>query len=176
LEASREGGPEVRTLRLGPLVDFQNYTPPGRLGRDVARLFVAMGSPSKTLSVCDVHTAAAVIRYYVESFDSAPACVNLVEVPPTTRGDLAQRLRATRPELKFLWLPFPVLKTLSLLATLLQKVLRPKHAPLDLYAAFKSENYDSTIAQQVIAAARSAPGMAAPQAQAQALPHLQTGS
>jgi predicted dehydrogenase/nucleoside-diphosphate-sugar epimerase len=174
LEASREGGPEVRTLRLGPLVDFQNYTPPGRLGRDVARLFVAMGSPSKTLSVCDVHTAAAVIRHYVESFDSAPACVNLVEVPPTTRGDLAQRLRQTRPELKFLWLPFPVLKMLSLLATFLQKLLRPKHAPLDLYAAFKSENYDSTIAQQVIAAARSAPGTAAPQAQL--LPHLQTGS
>lgn len=175
IEASRDGGPEVRTLRLGPLVDFQNYTPPGRLGRDVARLFVAMGSPSKALSVCDVHTAAAVIRYYAESFDSAPAVVNLVEVPPTTRGDLAQRLRQTRPELKFLWLPFPVLKLLSVMATLLQKALRPKHPALDLYAAFKSEAYDPKIAQQVIGAAR-APANASSAPQAPAMPQLRTGS
>lgn len=157
LEYSRAAGAglQVRTLRLGPLVDFKDYTPPGRLGRDVARLFVAMGGPSKALSVCDVHTAAAVIRYYAESFEAAPACVNLVEVPPTTRGELARRLRETRPELKFLWLPFPVLKALSLFATGLQKVLRPKHPALDVYAAFKSEAYDPTIAEKVISAARA---------------------
>lgn len=176
LEASRDGGPEVRTIRLGPLVDFQNYTAPGRLGRDVARLFVAMGSPSKALSVCDVHTAAAVIRYCAESFDAAPACVNLVEVPPTTRGDLARRLRQTRPELKFFWMPFPVLKTLSLLATLLQKALRPKYPALDLYAAFASESYDPKIAQQAITAARAAAADAPSSPQAAAPPRLRTGS
>ena len=35
---------DLRTIRLGPLVDYDNYTPPGRLGREVARLFVGMGS------------------------------------------------------------------------------------------------------------------------------------
>ena len=143
-------GLEVRTIRLGPLVDFQAFTPPGRLGREVARLFVAMGSRRKALSVCDVRTAAAVIRSYAEEFEQAPPMVNLLEVPPTTRGDLADRTRKTRPDLKFFWMPFPVLWLLAGFATLLQKALRPKSAALDLYAAFKSENYDPVIAQQVI--------------------------
>jgi hypothetical protein len=112
-----------------------------------------MGSRSKALSVCDVHTAAAVICDYSQRFDTAPTYVNLLEVPAPTRGELAQRLRKTRPELRFFWMPFPVLKLLSWLATLLQKALRPKNAALDLYAAFKSETYDPTIAQQVIASA-----------------------
>jgi predicted dehydrogenase/nucleoside-diphosphate-sugar epimerase len=147
---------EVRTIRLGPLVDFGDFTPPGRLGRDVARLFVAMGRRGGALSVCDVQTAADVIRHYAEDFAAAPRMVNLLEVPPTTRGDLADRLQRTRPELKFFWMPFPVLRVLSWLATGLQKVLRPGQPALDVHSAFKSENYDPQIAQQVIARAREA--------------------
>ena len=152
-ERAANGALEVRTIRLGPLVDFEEFTPPGRLGRDVARLFVAMGSRSNPLSVCDVGTAARVIRHYADDFAAAPRCVNLVEVPATTRGDLADRLRRTRPELKFFWMPFWMLRTLAWLATGLQKLLRPKHPALDLYAAFKSEKYDPAIAERVIAAA-----------------------
>jgi nucleoside-diphosphate-sugar epimerase len=154
LERAAAGGLDVRTIRLGPLVDFADFTPPGRLGREVARLYVAMGSRRKALSVCDVHTAADVIRGYAEAFDAAPPMVNLLEVPPTTRGDLAERTRRTRPDLKFFWMPFPVLRVLAGLATLLQKAMKPGRPALDLYAAFKSENYDPTIAQRVIAAAR----------------------
>ncbi|MBM0106236.1 Gfo/Idh/MocA family oxidoreductase [Steroidobacter sp. S1-65] len=157
IEHAATGVVDVRTIRLGPLVDFEDFTPPGRLGRDVVRLFVGMGGPSKPLSVCDVHTAAKVIRSYAESFEAAPPMVNLVEVPPTTRGDLANRLRKSRPELKFFWMPFPVLKMLSGLAVLLQKALRPGKPALDLYAAFKSENYHPAVAQRVIAAANTAP-------------------
>jgi hypothetical protein len=140
----------TKTIRLGPLVDFENYAAPGRLGREVARLFVAVGRPSSILSVCDVHTAAKVIRSYVAEFEQAPPCVNLVEVPAPNRGQLVQRLRATRPDLKFMWLPFPVLKVLSLVALGLQRLLKPKGKALDLYAAFKSENYDARLAQTVI--------------------------
>jgi hypothetical protein len=42
---------------------------------------------------------------------------------------------------------------LSLFATGLQKLLRPKHPALDLYAAFQAEKYDPAIAERVIAAA-----------------------
>jgi nucleoside-diphosphate-sugar epimerase len=150
-------GLEVRTIRLGPLVDFAEFTPPGRLGREVARLFVAMGSRSNPLSVCDVRTAAAVIRSYAQDFSAAPPMVNLLEVPATTRGDLAKRTRANRPELKFFWMPFWLLKALSLFATGLQKILRPGKPALDLYAAFKSEHYEPGIAQKVIAAAGKTP-------------------
>jgi nucleoside-diphosphate-sugar epimerase len=148
-------GIEVRTIRLGPLVDFKEFSPPGRLGRDVAGLFVAMGSRRSALSVCDVHTAAAVIRNYAENFERAPPMVNLLEVPATTRGDLADRMRPARPEIKFFWMPFWMLKTLSVLATGLQKAMKPGKPALDVYAAFKSERYDPAIAQGVIAAASS---------------------
>jgi nucleoside-diphosphate-sugar epimerase len=61
-------GFQVRTVRLGPLVDYRNFAPPGRLGREVGPLFVAAGGPRSELSVCDVCTAAQVIRYLTEQF------------------------------------------------------------------------------------------------------------
>jgi predicted dehydrogenase/nucleoside-diphosphate-sugar epimerase len=152
-ERATSGTLDVRTIRLGPLVDFSDYTPPGRLGRDIARLFVAMGSRGNPLPVCDTRTAARVIRYYADEFAAAPRCVNLVEVPATSRGDLADRMKKNRPELRFFWLPFWLLKLLSWFAIALQKVLRPGKPALDVYAAFKSERYDTTISQQVISAA-----------------------
>ncbi|HEU4779623.1 MAG TPA: Gfo/Idh/MocA family oxidoreductase [Steroidobacteraceae bacterium] len=154
IERAAAGDIEVRTIRLGPLVDFEDYTPPGRLGREVVRLFVAMGTRGNALSVCDVRTAASVVRDYSNNFAAAPPMVNLLEVPATTRGALAERLRATRPDLKFFWMPFFVLRALSWFAIGLQKVLRPKAPALDLYAAFKSERYDPTVAERVIASAR----------------------
>jgi nucleoside-diphosphate-sugar epimerase len=154
IERAAAGDIEVRTIRLGPLVDFEDYTPPGRLGREVVRLFVAMGTRGNALSVCDVRTAASVVRDYSNNFAAAPPMVNLLEVPATTRGALAERLRATRPDLKFFWMPFFVLRGLSWFAIGLQKLLRPKAPALDLYAAFKSERYDPAIAERVIAAAR----------------------
>jgi predicted dehydrogenase/nucleoside-diphosphate-sugar epimerase len=150
-------GIEVRTIRLGPLVDFKDFTPPGRLGRDLAGLYVAMGTRGNPLPVCDVQTAASVIRSYAENFDKAPPMVNLLEVPATSRGNLADRMKTNRPEIGFFWMPFWMLKMLSLLATGLQKAMKPGKPALDVYAAFKSERYDPTIAQAVIAAAGSPP-------------------
>jgi predicted dehydrogenase/nucleoside-diphosphate-sugar epimerase len=152
-DRAKKGTVDVRTVRLGPLVDFSDYTPPGRLGRDIAKTFIGMGSRGNALSVLDTQTAARVIRWYADEFEAAPRCVNLVEVPATTRGQLADRMKATRPELRFFWLPFWLLKLLSWFAIGLQKVLKPKAPALDVYAAFKSEKYDPAISQRVIAAA-----------------------
>ena len=143
---------ELRTIRLGPLVDYDAYTPPGRLGREVARLFVGMGSRRGGLSVCSVGTAAAVIRSYAEKFESAPTVVNLVEVPAPTRGELADRLKAGRPDLRFMWLPFPVVRMIGLALKVALKVMRPGSAPPDLYSAFKSECYEQTVAGRIIGA------------------------
>jgi nucleoside-diphosphate-sugar epimerase len=156
IERAAAGDIEVRTVRLGPLVDFNEFTPPGRLGREVVRLFVAMGTRGNQLSVCDVRTAADVVRHYANDFDNSPPIVNLLEVPAVTRGALAEKLRAVRPDLKFMFMPFFVLKGLSWFAIGLQKLLKPGRPALDLYSAFKSERYDPTIAEKVIGAARSA--------------------
>lgn len=154
-EFSAEHGIGQRQIRLGPLVDFNNFTPPGRLGREVGPLFVAMGTPGNHLSVCDVHTAAEVISHYIENFDQMPEMLNLVEAPQPTRGELVKRLRSARPELKLMWLPFPIVWLISAMLKAVLRLLKPGKAPLDLYSAFASERYDSSLAEQVIRETKS---------------------
>lgn len=148
-------GIEQRQIRLGPLVDYAYFTAPGRLGREVGPLYVAMGMPGNRLSVCDVNTASNVIRYYLENFGAAPAMLNLVESPQPTRGDLAKRLKSARPDLGFFWLPLSVVWSLSLVLKLVLRLMKPGKKPLDLYSAFVSERYNAALAAEVIAKAKS---------------------
>lgn len=155
-ELGKTHGFETRTVRLGPLVDYRNFTPPGRLGREVGPLFVAAGMPGSELSVCDVTTAAQVIRYLVERFEDAPSVVNLVEAPPPRRRELVQRYRVVRSDLRFMWLPFPIIKMLGWTLKAALRVLKPGKSPLDLYAAFASERYDTSLAEKIINKSREA--------------------
>ena len=141
---------EVRTIRLGPLVDYSAFAAPGRLGREVARLFVAMGRPSNRLSICSIETATAILLRSVAASDGVPRCVNVLDMPTPSRGELAARLRTCRPDLRVFWLPFWIVRILSAVTSVLLKVRRPRSAPLDLYAAFKSETYDTTLAGTVL--------------------------
>lgn len=146
---AQENALEVRTLRLGPLVDFGAYAPPGRLGREVARLYVAMGLPGSRLAICSVATAVAALRHYALNFATSPRIVNVVESPPLARRELIRRLRRTRPDLKVVWLPFPLLRMLSALATGLQKLRHPTRPALNVYNAFKSEPYDDRVVRSL---------------------------
>lgn len=155
-ELAGSHGFELRTMRLGPLVDYRHFAPPGRLGREVGPLFVAVGSPKSELSVCDVSTAAKVIRYLVERFDEAPRVLNLVESPPPRRRELVVRLRSVRPDLRVMWLPFPIVRMMAWMLKLVLRVLKPGKTPVDLYAAFASERYDVSLAATVIGLAEDA--------------------
>lgn len=152
---SRESGMSARTIRMGPLVDFRSFTPPGRLCREVGPWFVAIGPKDTELSVCDIVTAAQVIRYYLEDFEKAPAVLNLVESPAPTRRGLAQKVLQGRPDLGAIWMPAWLLKAISVTLKGVLKVLKPGSKPLDVYAAFASEKYDSRLAGEVISRARN---------------------
>lgn len=149
----QELGINVKVVRPGPLVDYAIYHPPGRLGRELGPYFVAIGGKRSALSVCDVGTAARVMRSYAEDFDSAPPVVNLVEVPPPTRLELASRLKQDRPDLKFFWFPALLLRMLSGPLKLVQRVAMGSDKPIDIYASFSSEKYVTTVAGGVIAKA-----------------------
>lgn len=152
-QMARELGLSVRIIRPGPLVDYMAYHPPGRLGRELGPLFVAMGPRRDSLSVCDVSTAAKVVRSYLDSFDQAPPLLNMVEAPPPTRKELMDRYRKERPDLRVLWFPAWLLRTLSWPAKMLQKVALGAKEPIDIAAAFASERYQTDLAAQVIAKA-----------------------
>jgi predicted dehydrogenase/nucleoside-diphosphate-sugar epimerase len=149
-----EHGIELRVIRPGPLVDYSRFLPPGRLGRELGPWYIAIGSRSSVLSICDVGTAADVVRSYVEDFAAAPPIVNLIETPPPTRKELVMRLAALRPDLRIHWVPASVLRLLNGPAKLGQRMLLRTKAPVDIYSAFSSERYSCELATLVIARAR----------------------
>lgn len=143
-------GIPIRIIRPGPLVDYTAYAPPGRLGREIGPLFIAFGPKRGALSVCDVSTAASVIRSYLQDFEHAPPVLNLVEAPPPSRLDLMQRYRAGRPDLRVFWFPAWLLRAMAGPLKLVQRFLLGSKQPLDVAAAFASERYDTGLAAQVI--------------------------
>jgi predicted dehydrogenase/nucleoside-diphosphate-sugar epimerase len=148
-----ELGIEVRIVRPGPLVDYAAFHPPGRLGRELGPWFVAIGGKRTPLSVCDVGTAARVLRSYVQDFETAPDLLNLVEAPPPTRAQLAARLRAERPDLRIIWFPAILLRVVSPVLKLAQRLLLGSQKPIDIYSAFASEEYRTDLAASVISRA-----------------------
>jgi predicted dehydrogenase/nucleoside-diphosphate-sugar epimerase len=146
----RELGLQVKVIRPGPLVDYAHYHAPGRLGRELGPWYVAIGSRRSPLSVLDVGTGARVIRSYVDDFAAAPQMVNLVESPAPTRGELVDRLRGVRPDLKVFWFPAWLLRMLSGPLKLAQRYAMGMSKPLDIYAAFSSERYSPAVAVAAI--------------------------
>jgi predicted dehydrogenase/nucleoside-diphosphate-sugar epimerase len=145
---------ELLARQLGAdLGDYTAYAPPGRLGREVGPRFIAIGPKRRALSVCDVGTAARVIRSYAQNLGAAPDVVNLVESPPPTRRELVRRLLDRRPDLRVWWVPAVLLRLMSGPLKLVQRVALGAKEPLDVYAAFASEPYRTDVAAQVIAAA-----------------------
>lgn len=153
-----ELGLQVKVIRPGPLVDYAAYHPPGRLGRELGPLFVAMGPKRGPLSVCDVSTAARVIRSYLENFDEAPPVLNLVEAPPPTRRELLARYVSGRPDLSVLWFPAFLIRALAGPFKLVQRVSLGSKQPVDIAAAFASERYQADLAARTIERAGASAG------------------
>jgi len=149
-KAGAELALDVRVIRPGPLVDYGHYHPPGRLGRELGPWFVAMGPKRGALSVCDVSTAARVVRSYLEDFSSAPPVLNLVEAPAPTRRDLLARYLTARPDLSVIWFPSFLLRALSGPLKLVQRVALGAKEPIDVAAAFASERYQTDLAARII--------------------------
>ncbi|MBY0246082.1 MAG: Gfo/Idh/MocA family oxidoreductase [Nitrospiraceae bacterium] len=147
-------GLKVKVIRPGPLVDFSDYEPPGRLGRELGPIYIAVGSRSNRINLCDVGMAAQVIRATVQDMDSAPAVLNLVEPIALTREELLSRWLRKRPDLRGVWLPAFVLSVASPMLILLQRIALGNKTPIDIAAAFASEQYNTALAAQVVERAR----------------------
>jgi predicted dehydrogenase/nucleoside-diphosphate-sugar epimerase len=156
IERARALGIELRIVRLGPLVDMSAFDPPGRLGRELGPLFVAVGPKKSRIALCDVTTAARVLASYASDFASAPPVLNLLEPDAPTRRDLVAKLRARRADVRIFWLPMWFLRVISPPLKLVQRVLLGSKAPLDIASAFTSPTYRTELSAQVIARANGA--------------------
>ncbi len=154
-EMARHIGIEAKIVRPGPLVDFNHFEAPGRLGREIGSYFIVMGGRNSRISLCDVQTAARVVRHYLSDYDSMPRILNLVEPEAFTRRVLVSRLLEKRKDLKAVYVPGAVVRAISSVLWVLQKTVNPSRKPLSIAQAFSSESYDSALAQEVIGKAIS---------------------
>jgi nucleoside-diphosphate-sugar epimerase len=151
VEMARHNGIEAKIIRPGPLVDFSHFEAPGRLGREVGSYFIVMGGRESCISLCDVQTAARVVRYYLAEYDSAPRVLNLIEPKALTRRELVSKLLEARKDLKAVYVPGAVVRSISAVLCVLQKAVNPSRKPLSIAQAFSSESYDTGLAVRVIA-------------------------
>jgi predicted dehydrogenase/nucleoside-diphosphate-sugar epimerase len=139
-----ELGLELRIVRPSALVDYRHFDPPGLLGKRVGNIFVAVGMPSHELGVVDVAFSARTLAWMVRHFDEAPLVINLFEPELPTKRELLARLRINNPDLTVVWLYPPVLQTLSGVAFVLQKLLRPRKPALSVAKIFARLKYDTS--------------------------------
>jgi len=154
-DMARQIGIEAKIIRPGPLVDFNRFEAPGRLGREVGSYFIVMGGRNSRISLCDLQTAARVIRHYLSDYDSMPKILNLVEPEAFPRRALVSRLLESRKDLKAVYVPGAVVRAISSVLWVLQKTVNPSRKPLSIAQAFSSESYDSALAREVIGKAIS---------------------
>jgi nucleoside-diphosphate-sugar epimerase len=143
-------GVSLRVVRPGALVDYQAFDPPGRLGKRIGGIFVAVGAPGERLGVIDVSEAADIIAWMVERFEDAPPTLHLLSGALPTRRELVERLRAVNPGLTVVRIPRPVLATLSALAVAAQRILRPGRQPINLARVFGTPQYDTARVRHVM--------------------------
>ena len=160
-----ELGVDVRIVRPGALVDYGRFDPPGKLGRRIGNIFVAVGSPSDRLGVADVRFAGRAIAWMTTHFDAAPRVLNLLAPTLPTRRELLSHLRRSNPDLAVIWLPRIALVPLAWAAIAAQKVLRPGKPAVNVAKVFATQRYDtariSTLAPLILGDAPESPGFAA---------------
>jgi hypothetical protein len=91
-----------------------------------------------------------VVRRCLDNYETMPAMLNLIEPNAPTRWELTERFLKNRPDLSVVHIPSPVFRGLSIFAKLIQRVIRSGEKPIDIYAAFASEKYDSSLARIII--------------------------
>lgn len=144
-----ELGIAVKVVRPGPIVDYRNFEPPGRLGKRVGNVFVAVGSPREPLPVVGLGEAARLLAWMAEDFEAAPDVLNLLTPKLPTRRDLVEELRRSNPDLRVVWLSQLILRPASLAAVGLQKVARRGRPAINVSRVFASRPYDTKRAAEV---------------------------
>jgi len=145
----RELGIQVPIVRPGAIVDGREFEPPGRLGRRIGNIFVAVGSPRDSLGVVDVRDVAQLLAWMALDPERAPKILNLIDPKQPSKRDLVRRLRKQNPGLWVVWLPRFLLIPLSWFASLAQKVLRPGKPAINVAEVFGARGYDAGAVSEV---------------------------
>jgi len=145
LQEGERLGVSVRVVRPSALVDLATFDPPGRLGKRLGGLFVAVGSPRERLPIIDLQFAAQALTWTARNFEASPPVLNLVAPDLPTKRELIERLRRANPGISVVRLPNPMLAVLNVGALVVQKLLRPRRPATSLTRVFAVERYDTRL-------------------------------
>lgn len=164
-ELCRAYGLDLKVIRPAAILDFEDFDPPGKLGRRLGKLFVAVGPRRGRLAIVERSSAAGVLAQYAFRNGDLPDTLNLLDPELPRRSDLVARLHECEPDLRVLWLPRPILKLLSAIAKLVQLTLRPGRPALDVASAFEQPSYSTESVRAIVAheSGRSAEPAAEPE-------------
>jgi len=147
-------GIDVRIVRPGALVDADNPSLPGLMGRHLfGRWHLGLGHARLPIAVCDVRRCAAAIAWYATHFDAAPRVVNLFEPDVPTRGAFIRQLRARGWSGRVVWVPISAI-AIAMMAGRAAIALARRRLPsrLAAWAVLKPRRYDGRVAAEVLAA------------------------
>lgn len=144
VQLGTELGVDVKVIRPGALVDYNNFDPPGRLGKRIGNVFIAVGSSRDRLGVIDVSLAGDTIAGTVEDWELVPTTLNLIDPTQPSKQALINRVRRSNPDTSVIWLPTWLLVPLSWGAIVAQKLLRPSRPAVNVARVFAVKSYDST--------------------------------
>jgi predicted dehydrogenase/nucleoside-diphosphate-sugar epimerase len=147
----QELGITVKIVRPGAIIDRRAFDPPGRLGRRIGNLFVAVGSPSDRLGTVERGFAASALAWIVEHFDEAPAAINLLSPELPEKRELVAALQRINPGMRVFWLPQPLLAVISSCAVVAQRLLRRGKVPVDVAKVFAVDRFDTAAIRQLAA-------------------------
>jgi len=144
-----ELGIEIKIARPGAIIDRRAFEPPGRLGKRVGNLYVAVGAPSDRLGTVEREFAARVLAWAATHFEEAPKAINLLSPTLPEKRELIAELKRINPGLWVIWLPRPVLALISRCAVHAQRLLRRDRVPVDVEKIFAVDRYDTAQIQRL---------------------------
>jgi predicted dehydrogenase/nucleoside-diphosphate-sugar epimerase len=148
---ARARGIDVRIVRPGALLDWNDPTLPGLMGRRLfGRWHLGLGRPDLPMAVCDVESCAEVIASCVRRFDDIPPVVHIFDPNLMTRGALLTRLGALGWRGRVVWVPISVVAAgLTAVRTLLSLGRLRLPARLSVWSILRPRRYDATRAAEI---------------------------
>ena len=149
-------GIATRIIRPGALVDWQQTTLPGLMGRRLfGRWHLGLGRPRLPIAVCDLEQCANAIAWCAAHFDAAPPVVNLLDPAIPTRAAFVDRLRARGWQGRMVWVPISFIALgLTAARTILSLSQGRWPERLSAWSVLKPRRYQTEIAATMLGAAR----------------------
>lgn len=163
-DAAREAGIQVHIVRPGALVDWEDPTIPGQMGRQLyGKWHLGLGRPGLPIGVIGVDDCARAIAWMALEPESAPPIINLNDDELLNRDDVIRHMRKRGWHGRMIWVPISVVSAgFSLARWLLaiRNLRRP--TPMKPFSILRHRKFDRKVSKDVLRRSRTHESSAEP--------------